>query len=332
MRYFVPFLFAVSFIPLLASAQVSGIQDVIDNGVSLTITPSAPGANQNVTATLDSSSIDLDISIITWRVDGKTTLSGQGDKTLSLASGPVGSQTTISADISEGGGGGLNRSITFSPAEVDLMWQGGGYVPPFYEGRAMWTHQGQITFFAVPHVFDTNGTVINPKTLVYKWIQNDIVLGDSSGVNKNSLTLTDSILSLPETIEVDILTGGNTLLASQSINLTPQDPGLLIYEDNPLYGILFNSEAGDQFTALKKEFSFVALPLFFSTPTRNSRNISYDWEAGGATSGTNSRVTYSIPDTNTGSAQISISTNNSMLVTQSAQRNFLVQFGNQNSL
>lgn len=332
MRYFVPFLLATIFVPALVFAQTSGIQDVINNGVNLTITPSTPGPNQNVNATLDSSSIDLDTATITWKVNGKTLQSGRGDKNFSLASGPVGSQTTLSANILDTTGNSLTKSISFSPAEVDLMFQGGGYVPPFYKGRTVWVHQGQVVLFAVPRILNTNGTMINPKTLIYKWSQNDTILGESSGAGKNTLTLTDSILSLPETIEVDILTDRNTTVATRSITLTPQDPGLLIYEDNPLYGILFNSEAGNQFTALKKEFSFVVLPLFFSTQIRDSKNLSYSWEAGGSISSTNSRVTYSVPDASSGSSRISISANNSMLVTQSASRDFLVQFGNQNNL
>lgn len=329
MKYFVPLLLATALSPLFVSAQTSDIQGVINSAVSLAILPSTPGPNQSVTAELQSSSIDLDTSTITWKVNGKTAQSGQGEKTFSLTSGAVGSQTTVSAIISESGGGSLTESITFSPGEVDLMYEGGGYLPPFYKGRALWANEGQITFFAVPHILNANGTTINPKTLIYKWIQNDTVLGDSSGAGKNSLTLNDTILSLPQAIEVDILTSSNTTVATQSINLTPISPSLLIYENNPLYGVLFNREAGDAFNALSKEFSFVALPLFFSAYTKNSSNLSYEWEAGGSTSSTNSNVTYSIPGTGAGSAQVSVSANSSTFVTQSASRNFLVQFGNQ---
>ena len=71
MRYFVPLLLVVAFIPALASAQITGIQDVVDSGVSLTISPSTPRPNQSVTATIDSSSIDLDTATISWSVNGK---------------------------------------------------------------------------------------------------------------------------------------------------------------------------------------------------------------------------------------------------------------------
>src|SRR6185312_14095227 len=179
MKYVAPILFAIALIPAFVSAQTPSIQDVINSAVSLTVTPSPPGPNQNVIAVLQSSSIDLDTSIITWKLNGKTEHSGQGSKSFNFTSGPVGSQTTVSAVIAESGGGSLTESATISPAEVDLMWEGEGYIPPFYEGRAMWAHEGQITLFAVPHVLNANGTPINPNTLIYKWIQNDTVLGDS---------------------------------------------------------------------------------------------------------------------------------------------------------
>jgi hypothetical protein len=332
MRYFVPLLLVVAFAPIFVSAQTSGIQGVIDSSVSLTITPSTPGPNQAVSAVLDSSSVDLDTAIITWSVNGKKMQSGQGEKTLSLTSGSVGSETIVSANIVSTDGGSLVESVTISPATVDLMWQGGGYVPPFYKGRTPWAGEGQITFLAIPNVLDENGNEIDPKTLIYKWTKDDTVLGESSGAGQNSLTLTDSILSLPETIEVDILTDRDTTVATQSVNLSPINPGLLVYEDNPLYGFLFNNEVGSQFTATEKEFSFVAFPLSFNAVTRDSQNLSYTWSSTGGNSQAGDEVTYQTPDSGSGSSQINVTVNSTSAITQSAQRNFLVQFGSQNNL
>jgi len=332
MRYFAALLLTVAFVPVLASAQITGVQDVVDNGVNLTVTPTTPRPNQSVSAILDSSSIDLDTANISWSVNGKRVQNGQGQKTFSFTAGSAGSQTIVSASISSRDGTSLVKSITISPASVDLLWEGEGYAPPFYEGRTMWANEGQITFLAVPNVFNSRGVRLNPNNLIYKWTQNDTILGESSGAGKNTLTLSDTILSLPETIEVDVLTDRDTTVATASINLTPGNPKLLIYEDNPLYGLLFNNEVGNQFTTAGKEFTFAAFPLSFATTIRSSANLSYNWQTGGSSSGTKNEVTYRTPESGTGTARIGVTVNSSNAITQSASRNFLVQFGSQGNL
>src|SRR3990167_10337236 len=75
--------------------------------------------------------------------------------------------------------------------EVDLLWQGNSYVPPFYEGRTLWSSQSRITFLAIPH----GAGIGNPANLTYKWTKNGTVLGNINGVGKNTLSFIDSILS-----------------------------------------------------------------------------------------------------------------------------------------
>ena len=49
---------------------------------------------------------------------------------------------------------------------VDLLWQGNGYVPPFYQGRTIWSKQSGVTVLAL-----TQG-LGNPSNLYFKWSKN----------------------------------------------------------------------------------------------------------------------------------------------------------------
>jgi len=324
-------LLLASFFILPSFSYAQEIQQVgpsdITNIINFIILPEVPNPNSPVTVSLESSGLDLDTAFITWSVNNKKIKSGQGLKKINLTNGPIGSKTTVSVDIdikTEV----VTRSITLSAGEVDLLWQGETYVPPFYKGRKLWTKQSQITLVAIPHIILSNGERIDIKSLIYRWTKDETVLGNSSGVGKNSLKLFDSILSLPQTIQVDILTDKNTVVASASINLVPQTVSVLIYEDNPLYGFLFNKEVGSNFILKSKEVSFVAFPFFFSVTNKNAPSLVYTWNNRSVVSETSNRVTFRAPDNTTGTSKISIGIQNENKILQTSTKNFIVKFGN----
>ncbi|MDO8728878.1 MAG: hypothetical protein Q7K26_03180 [bacterium] len=205
---------------------------------------------------------------------------------------------------------------------VDLLWQGEIYVSPFYKGRSLWSSESRITFVAIPHGLG------NPANLNYKWIKNGTVLGNINGIGKNTLSFMDSILSRPQTIEVDIISQGDTVLASASVFVAPTSPVLAIYENSPLYGFMFHKETSNVHELKDKEVTFTAFPLFFSVLSRADNAINYKWSTniGGEAEIRNS-VTYRAPDDATGASQVEIGISNTDKITQSAGKSFLIQFG-----
>lgn len=211
-----------------------------------------------------------------------------------------------------------------SAASVDLFYRGETYVPPFYLGGAQWTNESRIDLLAIPQGLG------DPKSLTYKWRQGTTVLGDESGVGRNMLSFSDSVLSKPQTISVQIVDGNDNVLAQSYVNLVPQAPDLLIYEKHPLYGFLFNLEASRGYALSSGEVTFAAFPLFFSTPSRDAGGLSYAWSSSAGTDSTQSTVTYRAPDNAAGSASIAVKASNPATLRQASSKNFLVQFGNQN--
>lgn len=207
--------------------------------------------------------------------------------------------------------------------DIDLLWQGDTYTPPFYEGRALWSSQSRITFLAIPHGLG------NQANLNYRWTKSGTVLGNSSGVGRSSLSFTDSIVSRPQTIKVDIMSSQGEILATASTNVAPITPTLTVYENNPLYGFMFHRETSGAHQLQDKEVTFAAFPFFFDTIDRTSETMNYEWRTNARDTQTGGMVTYRTPDNASGSSEIQVHASNINKILQNSSKTFLVEFENQ---
>ena len=205
---------------------------------------------------------------------------------------------------------------------VDLLWQGETYTPPFYEGKALWSKQTNIKFVAIPQGLGS------PAALNYRWTRNGTVLGNSSGVGKNSIKFRDSIFSKPYTMRVEIVNSSDKVLAESSLSVTAQDPVLLVYEKNPLYGYMFHQEVGQSFLLDKGEATLSAFPLYAGSAEREAAAFSYRWRASEGVSSGNSG-TYRAPEGAEGYAPVSLSFSDSGRVMRDIQKKFVIKFGNE---
>lgn len=204
---------------------------------------------------------------------------------------------------------------------VDLLWQGETYTPPFYKGLSLWSNQSAITLVAI-----TRGAG-NPANINYRWIRNGTVLGNVSGVGRNSLSFADSVLSRAQTVTVELVSGDEDVIAESSITLRPFSPSLAIYEDNPLYGFMFHGEVFGTYPIKGSEVTFAAFPMFFSILGRNDPALAYKWRTNTGEVETRNSVTYRVPEQSSGTAAVSSSANNLNLLIQTAKKDFLVEFG-----
>ena len=211
-------------------------------------------------------------------------------------------------------------SIAYAQS-VDLLWQGNTYTPPFYKGRTLWSNQSRITLVAIPQGLGSSAN------LTYKWTRNGTVLGSIGGVGRNSLSFTDSILSRPQTIKVEILSGQN-VLASTVANIAPITPVLAVYENNPLYGFMFHRETTGTHELEEREATFSAFPLFFSIVDRTDNTLEYEWRTNVGDAETTNSVTYRTPENMAGSSKVDARVSNKENIMQSASRNFLILFDN----
>ena len=211
--------------------------------------------------------------------------------------------------------------------EVDLLWQGDVYVPPFYEGRTLWSNQSEVIILAIPHI-SSQGRELDPSALTYKWWKDSVVLNTVSGVGKNSISITDSITGRPQEIKVEVMTSNGAVLASASKKLSGLPVKILVYENSPLYGLLFNHEVGTLYEVRERETTLAAIPLFFSSFEKDPGFINFKWNtSSGDTEGSGS-VTYRFPEGATGSARIRVKASNENRFMQFSEKSFTLDVKN----
>ena len=246
--------------PLFVSAQsIPGIQ----NPVSITMSPTNPAPGDAVTFTADSSSFDVNSALLTWKANGSVVSSGAGDKTVTLSAGTFGKKTTVSLSAQVASLGTFTDSVTINPAVVNLIWEAQTSVPPFYQGKALLGWGATYRVVAVPEIYE-NGVAVSPSHLVYTWSKNYSVEQDQSGYGKNIYQSDGSINYTRggDIINVTVATSDGTVSSQGSTVVSPVTPSVLIYEESPLYGVLYNQSlsaitmSGDSITLAAEPFSF----------------------------------------------------------------------------
>lgn len=246
----------------------------LEEQVDVTIEPQYPKPGDSVTLTLDAYGIDLNNSKITWSSGGNIVLEGIGQKVLKTTANTLGQATTIKALILAPDSKPIEKTITINPQNVDILWEAKTYTPPFYKGKAMYTPQESIKFVAVPDS-------ISPSKAIYKWSEGGQVLGDKSGFGKSTLSYTGDILANQVDVSVEV-TDGSTNTAKQNLSIAPLNPELYIYENNPLYGLMFNKELSVLFDlGSAQEGSISVYPYFYGVTNRSSDKIEYKWSING---------------------------------------------------
>ncbi len=271
---------ALSFAHIPAYAQtIPGIAEP----VTFDITPEYPKPNETVTVSTQSFSTDLDKAVYKWSLNGKLYAQGTGMKSISIKTGKAGSLTVVSVEVSTADFGVIKNDIAFRPADVTLLWQSDTYVPPFYEGKALHSYNGQFKVTAIPEFFDSTGKRINPKNLVYTWKKNGNVQGDMSGFGKDSfVTSQTSYLREGEDISVDVSSPKENLAGSASMTVTPTLPQIVFYEDSPLYGILYEHSLRNSLNLYSEEITLRAEPFYMSIANPLDGSLALDWKLNGA--------------------------------------------------
>lgn len=307
------------------SSVLSGTADV-----AVDFNPPTPGPNQSVTATASSYSVDLDSSSIAWFVDGKMQKTGTGLTSFSFVTGGVGQTTTIDVVVNTQNGQVIKKTFTLKPAMVDLIWQAESYTPPFYEGKALFSHEERLEFIAIPHILDDSGAEILASKLIYKWTRNGTVLGDFSGYGKNTYTMIASIISVPIDMQVEVTTTDGTSVADGETVATPINPSVVFYQKDPLYGIQFQTALPSNFSLIDNEMDILAAPFFFGSDDIGTSNLEYAWSINGNSIDNDLTKTDRIfrpKEGTSGTSNVSLSITNTDKILQMANSNFNLSFG-----
>jgi len=255
--------------------NVSHAQTSVD-GSQLSVSPRYPDANQVVKVRLENYGVNLNTLEITWSLNGVIMEKGVGDKDFEFTIGSLGSASSVRVSSSQ-----FTKTIQVRPSRINLIWQAHTYTPPFYKGKALYTHQSKVDIIAIPSFVSSTGALINPDTLVYKWTRNGTILGNQSGYGKRVLSTAGGTLAKPLTIEVEASTIDGVLKNVQVLELKAVQPHIILYENHPLYGVMYNQSVPNTFTLTSQEIYLSSTPYFFETNQKNGPTLSYEWKMNG---------------------------------------------------
>ncbi len=265
----------ITFLSLsLLSIVHAQIPNSID-GIQISSTPEIPNPGQNVNIKVESYNTDLNSASIVWIVDGKNYKQGTGIKSINILAPDMGKNINIVIAIMTSEGKEIRKTVTIKSSSVDIVWESAGYTPPFFKGKSLFAYQNSIKVTAIPHIAGSNGKELDPKTLVYKWTKNDKVMQDQNGYGKQTVIIKEDT-PRPLELEVEIETKNGSQKASAYLTLEPIDPSIIFYEENPVYGILYNKALNENKSLNAQEINVVSAPYYFNIYNKNSP-LSYVW-------------------------------------------------------
>jgi hypothetical protein len=297
--------------------------------------PEVPGPGDQVTIEAQGVGAFLGDATVTWQQDGKTVLTGIGERRFTFRAGPLGSLTRIHVIIDSASNGVSERDFTISPSVVHLLWEADTSVPPLYQGKALYTAGSTFRVMALPQVV-ANGATVSYNNLSFQWkLNGDAVVGQS-GKGRSSASFQGSQLRAGETVSVDVYLN-SFLVGRASISVPAVDPELLIYQKDPLRGVLYDQALPPSVSLLDQEVTLQAAPYYFSKDSVSSGAAAYAWTINGAaTTGPDSaRGILTLRQAGSGAGEallgVSLQNNDPSKFVQTAQAALRIVFNSQGS-
>ncbi len=244
------------------------------SALEIKTSPAYPGPQEEVLVSIESYHVNLNSSQIGWYLNGQLEKSGTGVKTFEFTTGNIGQSSRITMVVQTLDGFTFEKEHVINPSEMDIVWEAQTYTPPFYKGKALYSHQSGITLTAIPTITNSSGVKINPNNLIYKWTLNSSVLPNQSGYGKNTITLPGNTNLREITITAEASTLDGTRSVKEEVVLNSNNPKTLIYERHPLYGLGFN-KALKNFNMESQEINLKAVPYFFDN--QEDHTVNYTW-------------------------------------------------------
>jgi len=298
--------------PAAASAQMLGADPL-----TLDVTPAYPHPYDTVTIRPSSSLLDLSASTITYTVNGKAGGKVTGATAFTVPMGASGTVTTIGVTVT-GPDGTTQKTLTIAPSDVELIAEPQTATHVLYQGAPLVASQSSVRLVALADLRGTSGR-IDPKTLVYDWKIGDQQLIPQSGIGQSVLVVTAPVRYRDADVSVTVSAPDNSVTGAADIGLTPADPIVRIYENDPLLGPRFDTALSSTYAMHDTEASFLAVPYYFSAAPALA------WTIGGTPSGQGPVVTVKSSGAGQGSAALSVTATGSDAL-ESAVANLVVSF------
>ncbi len=244
----------------------------------LEITPTHPTPGNIVQISAHSTLLDLTGATVTWYENGKQIESGIGLATIEVTAGPLGSDTIIRV-VAEADGELSQADARIRPVEIDLLWESDSLVPPFHRGRALPSAGTTLHLEAIPYFKKPDGSSVQVRDITFTWKRNGYVEQRVSGRGKARVSLPAPSLFGADSISVEARAGEMEGVASVRIPST--EPVIVLYEEHPLFGMMYHRAIPAAAVMPEVEASFAAVPFFADARGAGDPSFLYDWKVNG---------------------------------------------------
>lgn len=291
----------VSVLPLPLFAQSLGdAAPAPGTPFSMTTSPQYPAPGGTVMLSFLSSSLDLANASVRVSANGKTLYDGSV-RAVAVPLGRAGSVTTVSATV-DAGGSTYTQTLSLQPEDVVLVAEPVASAPALYPGKPGVPIGGTVRVVAVANLRSASGAALSPAALSYAWTVDDTRIADASGIGKSAIMVASPLQFRARTVSVAVTSADGSLSGGASLTLSPVDPVVRIYENDPLLGVRFERALSGTYNIANAESSLFAasysFPAAFGGP-----NIA--WFLDGAAAQTGAGIT--LRPTGAGAGQASLS-------------------------
>lgn len=263
MRLFHLALFAAA---LLIGSPVSAQGIGSTEPFTLVINPEYPRPYQSVSISPRSTMLNLAASTVVIRVNDREVERGSGQVVGYGRMGAPGEATVISVSVTSEGQT-YTKQVTLRAADVALIVEPLSTTHPFYKGGGLPVSEGRVRLVAVPDIRTAPSSPVSPGNLVYTWRLGTQVLQGASGIGRSSLEATAPVRYRDARVSVTVTTQSSSVVAYAETLISPVDPILRIYRNDPLLGPLFDTALIDSVTMTSEEETYRVVPYYFpSTP------------------------------------------------------------------
>ncbi len=323
---------ALSLATLLVAGGVVHAQSTVPPPIQYVVSPQTPGPNTQVTIEVQGVGSFVGDATITWSVGGKVVSSGVGQRDFSFTTGSLGTQTRVHVSVVSATQGTLTQDWVFIPSAINLVWEADTTVPPLYKGKALYSGGSTVKVVAFPNIV-VNGKNFAVSSLSFQWTLDGDPLPNQSGLGKNSLTFTGSQLQPEEDVSVDVYYGASKV-GHSDIVIPASAPQILLYDKDPLRGLLYDVALPSAISLGTNEFSVQATPYYFANSSLKAGSLTYAWTLNGNdTSGPSAAqglLTLRQTGSGTGSAVVGVAlqNNDNDKLVQAANTAVQIIFGN----
>lgn len=287
-------------VPLAASAQAIGNMANIGPSFTFEVSPQYPAPHSTAVLSFTSSSLDLSNATLTVSVGGKNIYTGTVQP-VSVVLGKTGSVTNVRATLSAGGSN-YTQSLSIQPEDVTLIAEPVSSVPPLYRGKSEVPLEGDVRVVAIANLKNASGTTLNSSTLSYAWTVDGTQVSNSSGIGKTTLMVAAPLQYRERSVTVTVQSQDGSLVGGASLSLSPQDPIVRIYENDPLLGIRFDRALQGEHT-IAAESTLYAAPFSFPTTIGAPQ---FQWFLNGEAAQTGNSITLRPTGSGQGNAALSL--------------------------